>query len=53
MTSCDSPGANAPTAQGRAEHAPRTVTGEKPGGVGTIRVVPWVCDGPALTIVMT
>jgi hypothetical protein len=38
--------------QGRLEHAPRTVTGGKPVGVGTIRVVLSVCDGPALAIVM-
>ena len=53
MTSRDSPGASAPSVQGRLEHAPRTVTGKKPGGVGTISVVLCVCDGPALAIVMT
>ena len=52
MTSRTSPGASSPSAQGRLEHAPRTVTGTKSRGVGIIRVVLSVCDGPTLAIVM-
>ena len=52
MTWRDSLGASAPTVHGRLEHAPRTATGRKPGGVGIIRVVVVVRDGPTLATMM-
>jgi hypothetical protein len=51
MTSRASP-AQALQAQGRLEHAPRTVNGTEALGAGMSRVVLAVRDGPTLAIMM-